>query len=258
MHKPCKVQILARVQLYNSRVCLSGEGVSLFVGIPPLQISAHIIPTNMKDDQGWIKLHRKVLENDIFRYDDIAWKVFMYLLLRADRKTGTVKSAYSTIAMYLDVSKSTIHRSISRLKKAKMVNDLRNDRYTLFTICKWSEYQGAEERLAERQRNDSGTIAEHIQEVRSKKIYTDTEEPKTTKPRKKKGERIVATPEDLQGIATAFDLTIREVSVSYQAMLDWEASKHGAGNHYVDERAGLRNWLRTNIRDGKVTPRRKL
>ncbi len=38
-------------------------------------------------NEGWIKLHRKILDNGILR-DQNAWIVFSWLLLKVDRKTG--------------------------------------------------------------------------------------------------------------------------------------------------------------------------
>jgi hypothetical protein len=129
----------------------------------------------MPEDQGWIKLHRKVLENELWLHDDTAWKIFMYLLLRADRETGEIKTAYSTMGSFLGMQKSTLHKAIKRLKKAEMVNDSVNDKYTTFYICKWSEYQGAGERSGERKVNAKRTQSEHIQELRIKNISTNVD-----------------------------------------------------------------------------------
>lgn len=122
--------------------------------------------------RGWIKVWRKTLENDIWRYDRTAWFVFEYILLRTDKETGAMKSAYSTMSEFLGVPKGTLHKAILRLKKAKMVNDVVNAKYTTFYICKWKEYQGDGERLGERKVNAKETQSEHIQEYKNKE-YDD-------------------------------------------------------------------------------------
>jgi len=136
------------------------------------------------DNGGWIKFHRKILDNHIYRYDQTAWRIFEYLLLKADHRTGTVKMAHSTMIAFLKIPKATLSRALVRLKEAEMIdftrNNLRNSdatatephtepRYTVYSICKWSVYQGQTEQEVEPKRNQNGTKTEHIQEVRIKK-----------------------------------------------------------------------------------------
>ena len=127
--------------------------------------------------EGWIKWYRQSIDNKIWRSDRTAWQIFEYFLAIADYKTGRVNRAYSTISEFLGIPKSTLHKAIKRLKKAKMVNDLVNDKYTIFEIVNWQKYQNGE-RDGERKVNAKGTQSEHIQEVkniRSKENTTSKE-----------------------------------------------------------------------------------
>lgn len=119
-------------------------------------------------ERGWIKLWRKTTDNQVWKYDRTAWHIFEYMLLKADRKTGTLDVAYSTMSEFLKIPKSTLHKAITRLKNAKMVNDIVNDKYTTFVICKFKEYQDGVEQDGERKVNAKGTQSEHIQEVKNK------------------------------------------------------------------------------------------
>lgn len=113
--------------------------------------------------QGWIKLHRKVLENDLWN-DITTFRLFLLLLLRATHKDGVkIKSislkrgqylrSYSRLVEDLEykekrglkkVSKSTVLRSVKKLIEAGMVSVYETKYGTLFTITKYEEYQGSE------------------------------------------------------------------------------------------------------------------
>lgn len=123
---------------------------------------------------GWVKWHRKIIENEIWLYDWTAWHIFEYLWGVADYKTGTVKRAYSTMSEYLKIPKSTLSRAISRLEKAKMVNTSRNPNYTLYTICNWHKYQEDTQHFTQQARNLDATKAEHIQELRIKELRKES------------------------------------------------------------------------------------
>ena len=156
---------------------------------------------------GWIKVHRKILENDIWQ-DVNRFRLFMFLLLNAAHKDGmkingvTLKRgqylrSYSKLIEDLEyregrgtkrLSKSTIMRNVKKLIENGMVTVSETDSGTLFTIVNYEEYQGFEgneehergtdnEPNAERSRNEVGTNAELKQEcknVRIKEIYSST------------------------------------------------------------------------------------
>lgn len=156
---------------------------------------------------GWIKVHRKILENDIWQ-DVNRFRLFMFLLLNAAHKDGmkingvTLKRgqylrSYSKLIEDLEyregrgtkrLSKSTIMRNVKKLIENGMVTVRETDSGTLFTIVNYAEYQGFEvneehergtdnEPNAERSRNEVGTNAELKQElknVRIKEIYSST------------------------------------------------------------------------------------
>ena len=89
---------------------------------------------------GWIKLHRKTLENPVFQNDDTAWKVFTVLLLTVDRE-GTRTLGRSQFAAVCGMNPSTFWKALLRLEKCQMVNRSSNSLYTTVSICNWKEYQ---------------------------------------------------------------------------------------------------------------------
>lgn len=94
---------------------------------------------------GWIKLHYKVIDNEIWRHDRLAWHVFEYLLIKAyyGKPQGTVVTSRYQIADMVGGNNNTIYKALKRLEKAKMVTSVATSKYTTIRICNWNEYQGS-------------------------------------------------------------------------------------------------------------------
>lgn len=146
---------------------------------------------------GWIKFHRKILDNEIWQ-DVTAFRLFTLLLLKASHKDG-IKTrgievnrgqylrAYSKLAEDLEymegrgfkkVSKSTVERKVKKLVDASMVSVSETVSGTLFTITKYDDYQGADdvneitsgtdkETNVGRTRDDRGTNVVQEQELKN-------------------------------------------------------------------------------------------
>lgn len=154
--------------------------------------------------QGWIKLHRKVLDNEIWQ-DVTAFRLFTLLLLKASHKDG-IKTrgieinrgqylrSYSKLAEDLEytegrgvkkVSKSTIERKIKKLVGLEMVTVSETLSGTLFTILKYDDYQGFDEPSKSfsgtdnetkmgRPRDDGGTNLVQEQELKNLRTKDST------------------------------------------------------------------------------------
>lgn len=91
---------------------------------------------------GWIKLHRKMLDNKTLRYDTTSFKVFVFLLMIVDRKSGEWEGGRFQLAEYVVLNPNTLYKSLKRLEKAKMVTLRSNNRYSTISIVNWHKYQG--------------------------------------------------------------------------------------------------------------------
>ncbi|MCA4157680.1 hypothetical protein [Priestia megaterium] len=121
--------------------------------------------------EGWVKYHRKILENDIW-YDVTSFRLFTYLLLQASHQDGVKINgievnkgqyirSYSKLAEDLaykegrgskKLAKSTISKSVKKLVDSQMIETKDTEYGTLFTIVNYCKYQ------------DSGNIIERNQE----------------------------------------------------------------------------------------------
>lgn len=91
-------------------------------------------------NSGWVKVHRKMLENDFLRSDVNAKVVFLTLLLTCDRD-GNGSFGREILGYKSGLKSITAYKAFLRLKKANMVTQSSNNKYTSFSICKWKEYQ---------------------------------------------------------------------------------------------------------------------
>lgn len=122
---------------------------------------------------GWIKLHRKLLDNPLLRRDASAYIVFTKLLLTVDRKTGSYDIGRFQMAELTGLKPTTAYAASARLCKAKMMTQVSNNRFTTITICNWAKYQGYDDNYDDnkmttnRQQDDT---KQEAKKLRSKNI----------------------------------------------------------------------------------------
>jgi hypothetical protein len=99
---------------------------------------------------GWIKLHRKLL--DWQWYDDTTIvRVFLHLLLKANFDTkgwhdisierGQLVTSIKNIAAETHLSAMQIRRALTQLQKTKEITIETTNKYTMITICNYAKYQ---------------------------------------------------------------------------------------------------------------------
>ena len=114
------------------------------------------------DRQGWVKIHRQLLNNPIFEKPKYL-AVWMYLLLASNHqdkdiiwtnkkvtiKSGSFIGSISKIAKQFNMSTGTVSNILKYMVSEKMIEKQSNMSFTLFSICKWSVYQGDIEKQSE-------------------------------------------------------------------------------------------------------------
>lgn len=125
--------------------------------------------------EGWIKLHRKMLDNPIVMKDADYLAIWVYLLLNASHKehpalfkgkkitlqAGQLITGRKSIAKKLGVNESKVYRVIDALKSEHQIEQLRSSHNSLITIINWDKYQ-LSEHLNEQLMNNCRTSDEHL------------------------------------------------------------------------------------------------
>lgn len=99
---------------------------------------------------GWIKLHRKILDWEWFSCS-ATFHVFMFLLLKANTedkqwkgieiKRGQLVVSVANIRGLTHLTTQQIRTALKRLKSTNEITIKSTNKYSLITICKYESYQ---------------------------------------------------------------------------------------------------------------------
>jgi acylphosphatase len=102
--------------------------------------------------KGWIKLHRKIIENGVFSNAELL-KVFIWCLIRANSgtkdknvydvklKTGQFITGRISASEELTMRPSTVHNRLNRLQRMQYIKLKSTTKYTIVEVIKFSKYQ---------------------------------------------------------------------------------------------------------------------
>lgn len=170
-------------------------------------------------DNGWIKLHRKTLNNPAVMKDADHMAVWVWLLLSVTHKPikvnfagkiisllpGQLTCGRQQIAEESQVEESKVERVLNLFKSEQQIEQQTSNKCRLITIKNWEEYQGNEQQN-EQQLNNKRTTTE--QQLNTKQEYKEYKE--------EREERKNSTPSQL---AKDFFLSVLEKNSSYQEMV---------------------------------------
>lgn len=185
---------------------------------------------------GWIKLHRKILDWEWFTSPSTL-QLFIYLLLRANKedkkwrgiliKRGQLVTSVATISEETKLSTQQVRTSLNRLKSTNEITSKTTNRFTLVTVCKYESCQLYEE--AEQQAKQQA-----LQQTNNKQITNKQQQLKNNKNiRNNKKESILtnvridekATDAPVVATTTTDDMELRKEKF-YQSLVPYVA-KYG-------------------------------
>ena len=125
------------------------------------------------DNQGWIKLYRKIGDHEIIR-DAYGLQIFIWILIHVDLTTGQYTSGRFVMSEALKIKPRTLHKVVTeRLQnRYHLVTLLSDNKKTTFSICKWKSYQENSDTKSDTKVTPGGQQSDTKQEVRSKKILS--------------------------------------------------------------------------------------
>jgi hypothetical protein len=107
-------------------------------------------------DEGWVKLHRKILDNPIMK-DSEALHLFSYLLLKANHKPnrflfnqqeigldrGQLITGRAKISKDTGLSDRKVRTRLELLKNLGILTSKTTNRFSIITICNYDYYQNS-------------------------------------------------------------------------------------------------------------------
>ena len=132
-------------------------------------------------DIGWIKLHRKIMDNPIFLKPDL-YQLFSYCLLRANHRAtkilwngkeetlerGCFITGRRVIASDTGQDESSIYRHLKVLEKLNMISLKSNNKFSVVKVLNYCVYQG-EGSENEQQLNNQRTTNEQSANIDKKR-----------------------------------------------------------------------------------------
>lgn len=132
--------------------------------------------------EGWIKLHRKTLENPVVMKDADHLAVWLYLLLNASHKeipaifrgkkitlkAGQLITGRYKISQVTGVQSDKVYRILKLLKSEQQITQQASNKNSLITILNWDMYQDSTQQ-SEQQMHNKCTTNAHKQECKNVK-----------------------------------------------------------------------------------------
>ncbi|QEG43458.1 hypothetical protein [Roseimaritima ulvae] len=220
--------------------------------------------------EGWIRLHRQLLDSIVFQ-DENLLRLFLYLLLRAtsnrqciSMRTGRgqtlIKLARGQTIVGREAGSdalgwppSTFRNRLAKLQELGMVEIVSRSHFSIVTITNWSTYQ-RDTRTTKGQANSQGKdweisddTSQHAEEMDNQR--TGNGQPKDTykKAKKvKKAENTSCEPSDLRSapLASEFEFLIKSANGE-----TWSLSREKF-SEYVGT-FGNPNWVKQELRKAR-------
>ena len=149
------------------------------------------------EKNGWIKLHRKMLDNPIIMKDADHLAIWMYLLLNATHaeypalfkgqkimlQPGQLITGRKSIAEKLVINESKVRRVLDSFESDQQIDRQRSNQNTLISLINWDRYQCFDQQNDQPVTNDRPTsdqpvttnknVKNNKNDKNDKKLYSD-------------------------------------------------------------------------------------
>lgn len=128
------------------------------------------------ENNGWIKLHRKMLDNPIIMKDADHLAIWMYLLLNATHaeypalfkgekimlQPGQLITGRKSIAAKLSINESKVRRVLECFENDQQIDRQRSNQNTLISLKNWDRYQCFDQQSDQQMTNERPTSDQRV------------------------------------------------------------------------------------------------
>lgn len=208
---------------------------------------------------GYVKIHRKMLENPVVNKDCEHLAVWMYLLLNATHKSidmmfcgkkvtlraGQLITGRKKISAEMGISESKVYRILKLFKSEQQIEQQTCPQNSLITIVNWGSYQNYEQQN-EQQVNNDRTTSE--QQVNTNKNDKNVKNDKNDKKREVLTHFITPSLDEVKAYCQERNNNINaDHFINFYSAKGWMVGK----NKMKDWKAAIRTW---ESRDKQDTP----
>lgn len=207
--------------------------------------------------QGWIKLHRKLLENPIIKKPELL-QIFLYCLLKANHEPekilfngeemviqrGQFVTGRNVLSNDLNQNGRTLYDRLKILKNLKIINIKTNNKFSLVTVVNYGLYQSTDGEANSNSNNEPTTSQQQANTNKNDKndkeyIYGDFFESIWKLYPKKKGKGQISKSQKMKLYKIGFDELSRCIERYKKAIADTDEKfiQHGStffNSGYVD------------------------
>ena len=142
----------------------------------------------MENNVGWVRLHRKLLDNPIFDKADYL-RLWLYILLNVNHKDksfiwnnqkitinrGSGIFSQKKISEKLGISLGTVNRVLNYFEKDAQIGKQTTNKYTVITVINWNKYQANGKQIENRLKTNGKQIETNNNDKNEKndKKYTE-------------------------------------------------------------------------------------
>lgn len=215
---------------------------------------------------GWIKLHKKLLENPIFKKAE-PLQLFMYCLLRANHdetkiiwngkeeilEKGSFITGRKVLALATGQTESAVWKRLDSLRKMGMTTQKSNNKFTIVKVLNYCTYQGNENKKEQQSNN----------KVTTKEQQSNTDKNLRTKELKNKEKDLKYTYAELVRLTSAeYNRLVDEHGeVFVKRCIEVLDCYKGANNKkYADDNRAIKNWVVKRVQEeqAKANPKSKI
>lgn len=134
--------------------------------------------------EGWIKLHRKILDNPIVCKDGETLAIWLYLLMNATHKEidalfkgkriklkeGQLITGRKSISKKLDIAESKVQRTLKMFEIEQQIEQQTSPQNRLISIINWNKYQDTEHHFEQRVNNERTTSEQRVNTNKNERI----------------------------------------------------------------------------------------
>lgn len=223
------------------------------------------------EKNGWIKLHRKMLDNPIIMKDAEYLAVWMYLLLNATHaeypalfkgkkimlQPGQLITGRKSIAEELSVNESKVRRIMDAFENDQQIDRQRSNKNTLVSLKNWDKYQIFDLQNDQQSTNNRPTIDQqpttnnndnndnNVKNERNNiSDSAESKPPKKVKHKYGEYKNVLLTDEELEKLKNEYPDYLERI----ERLSSYVES---TGRKYKSHYATIRNWARN---DKKTVP----
>ena len=204
--------------------------------------------------QGWVVLHRKLLDNPISNKADYL-SVWIHLLLMANHKetnfiwnnkkqtlkTGQLLTGRKKLSKKTGVAQSQIYKILNYLELEQQIKQQKTTKYTIITIVNWHKYQDKEQQKEQQRDNRVTTTRQQSNTYNNVNNDNNVEQVESSSISLLKDNNL------WKELSSKFGVSSNYIKAECEKMEDWLKSK---GKRQKDYRAFARNWIRRALENG--------